>query len=265
MSEIVITNVNDLALYILRALGHPVIQVNVSPEQVLDRISDALQKYYEFHADGTIREYIPHTVTADDIAKGYIEIDRRIITVTRLIDSGTVLGHGHQHNLTNQMYISDMIRMTSGGGIGSGNIYTQASYGTYTQGFGQMLSNLNHLKTVSNMFRAFPTVRFIKHGHRIKVDAESLKLGNTIIIECYLANTPNDYPETYNDYWIKRYATALVKKQWGTNLSKYNGFQLPSGITIDGTTILNEANTEVTALEEELRDTWEEPILPLLG
>lgn len=257
---------DELALYILRQLGHPVIQVNVSPEQVIDRINDALQKYYEVHTDGTFRDYIPHKVTADDIANGFIEIDERILTVTRLIDvknqNLNVAG-----NLTNQMYISDMIKMTTSsfGGSGSGNIYTQASFGTYSSGYGQMLSNLNYMKTVTDFFKAYPSVRFVKYGHKVKVDAGSMKEGELILMECYIMNLAEEYPHTYDDIWVKAYATALVKKQWGTNLSKYNGFELPSGMTIDGSTILNEANTEIKDLLEELRDTWEEPILPLIG
>ena len=99
----------------------------------------------------------------------------------------------------------------------------------------------------------------------LEFDGTSGNSGDVIVIKCYLANKAEDLPKTFNDYWLKRYATALVKKQWANNLIKYNGFQLPSGITIDGSTILSEANSDIEALETELRDVWEDPIMPMIG
>lgn len=262
-----VTDLSSLAQYILRRLGHPVIQVNVSDDQILDCIDETLQKYYEFHADGTYRAYIAYEITQDVIDSGFLPIDEQIITATRLIDANdTSLGMNLANNLANQHIVTSMIATATStvGGIG-GRIFTEASLGTYQKGFGQFQSNMNYLRTISDMFRTFPTIKFVKHGHKIRLDAGSLKLGTTVILECYIKNDAEDYEETYNDHWVKRYAIAMVKKQWANNLIKYNGFQLPSGITIDGTTILQEANADLEKLERELRETWEEPILPIIG
>ena len=236
----------DLAEYCLRQLGHPVIQVNVSEEQVSDRIDDALQKYYEFHGDGSQRAYLKHQLTDDDATNGYISISDNIMSVVEVLNMG-FYGAMNMNNLSHVAYITDIVS------------------GLSRDGLGNYVQSLSYLKTIENILSPDKSIRFIKHGNILRFDGSSGKAGDIIIIKCYLANKAEDLPKTFNDYWLKRYATALVKKQWANNLIKYNGFQLPSGITIDGSTILSEANSDIEALETELRDVWEDPIMPMIG
>lgn len=58
--------------------------------------------------------------------------------------------------------------------------------------------------------------------------------------------------DVYNDRWLKRYTTAMIKYQWGTNLSKFAGIQMPGGVTLDGPRIMEEARTEMDKIEEEM-------------
>ena len=75
--------------------------------------------------------------------------------------------------------------------------------------------------------------------------------GEYIIIDCYRKIDPTQFTDVYNDVWLKKYVTALIKRQWGTNLSKFDGIQLPGGVTLQGRTILEDANTEIEKLEEQ--------------
>ena len=236
----------ELAEYCLRQLGHPVIQVNVSEEQVSDRIDDALQKYYEFHGDGSQRAYLKHHLTDDDVKNGYIVIPKSTMSVVEVLNMG-FYGAMNMNNLSHVAYITDIVS------------------GLSRDGLGNYVQSLSYLKTIENILSPDKSIRFVKHGNILRFDGTSGKSGDVIVIKCYLANGAEDLPKTFNDYWLKRYATALVKKQWANNLIKYNGFQLPSGITIDGSTILSEANSDIEALETELRDVWEDPIMPMIG
>ena len=236
----------ELAEYCLRQLGHPVIQVNVSEEQVSDRIDDALQKYYEFHGDGSQRAYLKHQLTDVDVKNGYIVIPESIMSVVEVLNMG-FYGAMNMNNLSHVAYITDIVS------------------GLSRDGLGNYVQSLSYLKTIENILSPDKSIRFVKHGNMLRFDGTSGISGDVIVIKCYLANRAEDLPKTFNDYWLKRYTTALVKKQWANNLIKYNGFQLPSGITIDGSTILSEANSDIEALETELRDVWEDPIMPMIG
>lgn len=236
----------ELAEYCLRQLGHPVIQINVSEEQVSDRIDDALQKYYEFHGDGSQRAYLKHQLTDVDVANGYIPLPDNIMSVVEVLNLG-FYGAMNMNNLSHVAYITDIVS------------------GLSKDGLSNYVQSLSYMKTIENILSPDKSIRFIKHGDRLRFDGNTGKAGDAIVIKCYLANTVEELPDTFNDYWLKRYATALVKKQWANNLIKYNGFQLPSGITIDGSTILSEANSDIESLETELRDVWEDPIMPMIG
>ena len=94
---------------------------------------------------------------------------------------------------------------------------------------------------------------------------QDLKVGEYIIIECYRKLNPVDFTDIYNDLWLKKYATALIKRQWGANLSKFNGVTMLGGVSMNGEQIFSQANEEVFKLEEEARTTWAEPLLFDIG
>lgn len=239
----------ELAAYALRRLGHPVIQVNVSPEQIEDCIDEALQKYYEFHGDGSQRIYLKHNLTAENMATGMVELPKEIMSVVQVMNAGTGSMFNF-NNLSHVAYITDLVS-----GIGTG-------------GLSNYVQSMSYLGTLDYILNPEKSVRFVKHGHRLRFDGtvdNRLRVGDLIVIKCYAKNTAEDYPDTYDDIWLKKYTVATVKKQWANNLIKYNGFQLPSGLVIDGSVILQEANNDLEHLLEELRDTWEEPIMPLIG
>ena len=85
------------------------------------------------------------------------------------------------------------------------------------------------------------------------MDVDMINANEWLIIECYRKLDPNDFTDIYNDMWLKKYATAKVKYQWGENLAKFQGIALPGGITLDGQQMKQEAQEEIQRLEEESR------------
>ena len=243
-----ITSRKQLKEYALRALGKPVIQINVADEQLEDRIDDALNMFYEFHGDGTTRLLLKHKLTQENIDKQEIRLQSGIISVVRIINPGT-LGV-NQTSLDFIVYMSDIINQSFVNG-GLSNYVTSQSY----------------LNLMGNILSPDKNIEFVKYGHKVIFDGEltNLKKGDIIIMECYILNDPESMIDTWNDLWLKKYTTALFKKQWANNLIKYDGFQLPSGITISGDKILSEANDDIKQLEEDVRDIWEFPPSMMIG
>lgn len=242
-----IHNAEELAQYALRQLGHPVIQINVSDDQVQDAIENALTKYYEFHGDGSQRIYLKYIITPEDVDRGYIDVPADILSIVEVLNMG-YFGAFNLNNLAHVAYLTDLV-----GGLGTNGI------GTYSR-------TMSYINTLENVLSPAKTIRFVKYGRRLRFDGGTpYQVNDLIVCQCYTKNLAENFPETFNDLWLRRYTTALIKKQWANNLIKYNGFQLPSGLTIDGSTILSEANNDLEKLEQELRDVWEDPIMPLVG
>ena len=110
-------------------------------------------------------------------------------------------------------------------------------------------------------------IRYNMHSNRlyIDMDMDSVNKDEYILIEAYRKIDPTNMTDVYNDMWLKRYATALVKYQWGENLSKFSGVQLPGGVELNAEQMKTEAQEEITRLEEESRLNYELPVLDMIG
>lgn len=120
-----------------------------------------------------------------------------------------------------------------------------------------------HLELINHLLVGTKPVRFNRHMNRLFVDMDwenEVAIGTFVIVECFRILDPEQFPDVYNDMYLKRYLTALIKKQWGTNMKKFEGVQLPGGVTLNGQVIYNEALDEIVQLEQLIRDTFEEPI-----
>jgi hypothetical protein len=125
-----------------------------------------------------------------------------------------------------------------------------------------------HLRTLDMLFSGEQPVRFNRHQNRLYIDFQwgtDIQAGEYLVIEGYKIIDPNSYTDVYNDRWLKRYATALIKRQWGLNLKKFSGIQLPGGVQLNGQQIYDEAESEISTLEQEMQDKYEEPIPFILG
>jgi hypothetical protein len=228
-----------LADFALRQLGAPVIDIEVDDEQLSDCIDLAIQFYQQEHYEGIERDYVKLVVTADDITNKYFSMPDPIFSVVRVVNTRNMFnGVDSLFNVEYQIMASEMHRITQGGGL---NYY---------------VSNMSYLADLDFVLRTEKSIRFNSRMNKVFVDVDwerTYKVGDSVVFEVYRAVDPEVYGEVYNDLWLKRYATQLIKRQWGQNLSKYTGMSLPGGITYNGRAILDDAVDEITKLEAECR------------
>ena len=93
----------------------------------------------------------------------------------------------------------------------------------------------------------------------VHTDWDNIAEGDFIVFEAYAIIDPETFTKVYNERHLKKYVTALFKKQWGQNLSKFTGIQLPGGVEFNGNEIYSDALQEIEKLEEQMRETYEEP------
>ncbi len=236
------TNREELKQYCLRALGQPVLEVNVDDDQLDDRIDEALQKYYDYHYDAQRRVYLPVQVTEIDIANGYVTLTDDVIAVTRILPLTHSWSAINMFNMKYQMYLNDFYAL-----------YRADSMQYYVE-------MQQYLTTLDMLLNGVQTIQYQRHGNRLYVEtkwSEKIQAGMYMMVECYVRvnNT-----EVWNDFWLKRYATALIQFQWGANLAKFDGMQLPGGVTINARQYIDDAENDLRLLEEELRNTHELPV-----
>lgn len=240
---------SDLTTYCLRKLGFPVIEINVDPDQVDDRIDEAIALWQQFHFDAVTKVYMRHLVTATDVTNKWIPVDPFVIGVTRIFTLSTQQVNSAASSNFNMFDINYQIRLNE--------LYdfTSADY-VYFE-----LAN-QHIRTLEMLFLGEQAIRYNQYDNRLFIDVDwhgKVQPGSYIIAECWATLDPAITQTFWNDNWLKRYVTALIKRQWGENLKKFNGVQLPGGIALNGQQIWNEADVQCTALEVELRDMYEMP------
>lgn len=239
------TSRQTLKDYALRKLGAPVIDINVDDSQLEDRIDDALQFFQDFHSDGFEKVYLSHAVTAQDKTNGYLDISNINDSVTQIVKIFPLTNNTTNPftDLRYQLALSDFYGLRSGG--------TMTNY-TITQ---QHIALLQQL--LDPEFQ-FDFTRSTKRLH-IHADWDTINEGDFIVFEAYAIIDPEVFTAIYNERYLKRYVPALFKKQWGQNLSKFTGVQLPGGVEFNGNEIYSNAVEEIEKLEEEMRETYEEP------
>ena len=122
-----------------------------------------------------------------------------------------------------------------------------------------------HINLINDLMSGQKPIRFNRHMNRLHIDLTwgdggDLAIGDYIIIEAFSTLDPDTYTDVYNDGFLKRYATALIKRQWGVNLKKFEGVQLPGGVTLNGQKIFDEAVEEIKELRDEVKSTYELPV-----
>lgn len=233
----------------LRDLGFPVIEINVDDDQVDDRVEEAFSYFQQFHFDGVERWYLKHQITQTDIANEYISIPDSIIGVNRIFPIGSTNASVNMFDLRYQLRLHELYDFTS------------TSYVNY-------VLTQQHIRTLDMLFSGETPIRFNRHTGKLYIDQNwisGVQAGEWIIIESFIIIDPNTYTKVYGDRMLLKYATALIKKQWGNNMKKFGGMQLPGGITMNGQAIFDEAVQEIKDLEALIRDTYEEPPQFLVG
>lgn len=242
---------DELIDYCLRALGSPVLEINVADEQVEDRVDEALQWFRENHPDGKRRYYITKQITQTMIDNKYIDLDTEVMTVVRMFRVDNASASTNFFDIKYQMRLNDISDLNRFSG----------DMGYYEQ-------MQQHLSLLDMKLSGEPQITFDRQADRVYFyhDAGDFTVGNYVIFEVYGTRDPDtgansDYNSLWNHKFLKSYTTALIRRQWGQNMSKFEGMQLPGGVTISGRQILEDANTEIEQLMTKFRE--EEDIGPM--
>jgi len=268
--------------YAKRQLGFPVLEINVADEQFQDLLDDAIQIYQERHYDGIARMYLKYKITQDDIDRGQARGGDSTLGITTTTTTSTV-GLSTTFDLEeNNNYIQMPPSV-----IGVNNIFKVRSDTVYDGLFNiryQLFLNdlyafgsidllqysMVQTKLEDITFLLNPNVRYrfnIRQDRLyIVVDwAAAVNVDDYYVIDCFRVLDPNDFTKVYNDQFLKRYFTALCKRQWGQNLIKFQGVQLPGGIQLNGRQIYDDGVAELAEIRSKMSSDYEMPPLDMIG
>jgi hypothetical protein len=234
--------------YCLRTLGKPVIEINVDDDQVDDRVDEALKYYWDYHFDGTEKTYYKYQITDADKANKYITMPENIIGAVNLFPIGQGLNTNNLFNIRYQIALNDLYTLTS------------VSMVPYYMA-------LTHIQFLEQMLVGQQPIRYNRNVNRLHIDMDwqIINTGDFIVVEAYQIVDPATYVDVWKDRWLIRYATCLIKQQWGANLTKFVGMTLPGGIKFNGEKIYNDATSERAELEREMIYSYSLPVTDMLG
>ena len=263
--------------YCLRQLGAPVLEINVDDDQIDDLVDDALQYFNERHYDGVEKMYLKYKITQDDIDRGkatppsgtgvtgttatgggfsntwyenanFINVPDSVIGVEKIFKFDTSSISGGMFSIKYQLFLNDLYYFNSV------ELLQYSMTKTY-------LEDIDFLLTPDKQ------IRFNKRQDRLYLDIDwgSQPKDEYIILECYRALDPETFTQVYNDSFMKLYLTALIKRQWGRNLSKFRGVKLPGGLELNGGEILQQAESELADIRSRMMSEFELPPLDFIG
>lgn len=332
------TSRDEFKAWCLRALGDGVIQINVSDEQLEDRIDEALYTYQQFHMDAVVQCYFPHKITpswvtfqnyqAGSNGQTQFSVSDALVgntsgTVGQIVqvdaDTGSLptssnvafyctLAIKSDRDVANVAWGFTVGEVVTGRTTGVKATVASVTYGDYDHGYIpiipqilgvtkifapfdsrmsadilfdpqsqfniSLLSNFtsnsivpyyigrSYQQLLNDMFRGRPGIRYQRHMDRLYIDVNmytTFRPGNYIIIEATRVIDPEEFVKVWSDRWLAKYTTALIRKQWANNLTKYTGIALPGGVTLDGQAMLAQANQEIKDLEFQLKDEFSLP------
>ncbi len=233
----------------LRKLGKPVIEINVDPDQADDRIDEALSYYWDYHFDGTEKTFLKHQITQADKDNGYIDVPENIIGAVNIFPLGSsITASTGMFNVQYQFILN--------------NLHDFVNYNMVN-----FYMSMQHLQFMEEILVGKQPLRYNRHINRLHIDVDwdRLAIGDYIIAECYSIVDPNVYADVWKDRWLQNYATAKIKYQWGSNLTKFVGMSLPGNVQFNGEQILNDAREEIQRLEEEMITSYSLPVNDMIG
>jgi len=268
----------ELKDYCLRRLGHPVLEINVDDDQLDDLIDDAFQYYRERHFDGVEQMYLKHEITAEDVTrfdsadessstpapdastwltrKNFIEIPEHIVGISKVMGISSNFARNNLFGMNNQYFLMDIFSFSSGFAFGN---FDMSNYYMLKQYF----ETLDMIVQTGSLVQ----YRFNQRSDRLYLDIDKARMieGNYLLIDCQRYLNPEDFNQVYNDSFIKQYLTALVKRQWGQNLIKFNNVQLPGGVSLNGRQLFEDAQKEIDALMAKSSSYYELPPMDMIG
>lgn len=242
--------------YCLRKLGADVIQINVSDEQIEDRVDEALHRYQEHHFDSYENIYLSRQLTANDVSNTYVTLPYGITGVTKIFSVSSISGNYNEPlSLAYQIRASDVF-------------FNPQSSGAFAMTMLDYYLFKRHMTMIDEILTGATPVRFNRHMHKLFIDGDwthVLKAGTWVVIECQSILDPDAYPGVWGDLWLQNYATYLIMQQWGQVMSKYTEVRLPGGIVLNGPGLIEYADRKLEVLEEELRLVWSCPPMMMVG
>ena len=264
-----------LKSYCLRALGYGVIDINVSDDQADDRLDEALQYFAQYHYDGIEKMYLKHLITSDEVTraradasttatdtadnsitatwkegKNFIPIPSAVVSVVQVFPFTDTGAGSNMFDIRYQLRLNDLFDFSSTSVI-------------------QYQMTMDNIDLLQHILVGETPIRFNQHQNRLYIDMDwendVTADVDYLLIECYRKIDPTTYTDIYDDIYLKRYATTLIKKQWGANLSKFNGVVMLGGVTMNGETLYTQALEEQNKLEEEIQLAFELPVNYMIG
>jgi len=235
--------------YCLRKLGWPVIEINLSDEQIEDRIDEAIDFYRDYHYDGSQLIYLKHQLTQEEIDQGWVPVPSNLLGVTRIFDLSSSISTGSGMFNVKYQFVLNNIEDISG--------YSVQNY----------YMAMQHLQFLQEILVGKPMIRYNRRIDKlyIDVDKSALVAGEYIIIEAYDIVDPDVYSDFWKDRWLQNYATVLIKENWGSVLTKFEGMPLVGGTTFNGQQILSEAKEDRKEMERDAIQTLQPLIHNFIG
>ena len=267
--------------YCLRKLGAPVLEINIDDDQIDDLVDDAIQYFNERHFDGVERMYLKYEISQDDIDRGKAKGTDGVGIVTTTGNStivGTATTFNYYEN-SNYIQVPDSVVGVEGifrfdtSSISSGmfsikyQLFLNDLYYFNSVELLQYSMTKSYLEDIDHLLTTDKQIRFNKRQDRLYLDIDwgSQTAGTFIVLDCYRALDPASFTQVYNDSFVKRYLTALMKRQWGQNLIKFNGVKLPGGIELNGRQLYEDGERELDAIKQSMAMEYELPPMDLIG
>ena len=268
--------------YCLRRLGAPVLEINISDDQIDDLVDDAIQHFNERHFDGVERMYLKYKISQNDIDRGSAKNTNGVGIVTTT-GTSNIIGYGtttfNFYETSNYIQVPDSV-------IGIEKIFrfdtSSISGGMFSIKYQLFLNDLyyfnsvellqyamvkSYLEDIDFLLSTDKQLRFNKRQNRLYLDLDwaSQTADQYIVIDCYRILDPNTFTNVYNDSFIKKYLTALIKKQWGQNLITFRGVKLPGGVELNGRELYEDAERELEDIKQRMTMEYELPPYDFIG
>ena len=268
----------ELIDYCLRKLGAPVLEINVAQEQIDDLVDDAVQYFQERHFDGVYPTFLKYQVTQEDIDRGRAKgLSGVGVATTSIVGAGTTFNY---YENSNYLQVPDFV--TGVNKIFTFNGSNTISSGMFSIKYQLFLNDIyywgstelltyamtkTYLEDIDFLLTTQKQIRFNKRQDRLYLDIDwsSVVVGDYFVIDCYRMMNPNEYSQVWNDSFLKRYLTSLIKRQWGQNLIKFQGVKLPGGVELNGRQLYDDGQKELDVIMEQMSSTYELPPLDMIG
>lgn len=242
------TSRDEFKEWCLRKLGKPVIEINVDDDQVDDRIDEALSYYWDYHFDGTEKMYVKRQLTERDLTNGWVPVPENVIGVVNVFPiAGNITGSG-MFSAQYQFVLNNLHDFVN---------YDLINY----------YMTFQNLSFMQELLSGRQPIRYNRHMNKLYIDMnkDKVNIGDYVIYECYQVVDPDYFSDVWKDRWLQNYAAAKIKYQWGSNLTKFVGMNLPGNIQFNGEMILKDAEAEIAKMEEDMIRSYSLPVADMIG